>query len=134
MFENKPIEKWLGKVFKSLEDNFEKYEFRFQIIFAISLALFPTFLSLLASQPKETNMSTFFGWGMTISFYIAVFCGWMLIRNSSKTEANRRLKSIETKLEKLDKFDTLASKLDTLIDEIRKDREERTKGSGKNEL
>lgn len=50
--------------------------------------------------------------GFGVSFWVMVICGYLIMRNSGRTEANIRLKNIE-------------SKLSTLIDEIRQDRNER---------
>lgn len=108
----KTTDRWLDRAFKILEANFEKYESWFQLIFAISIALFPTFLSLVATETGESGMSTIFSWGMAISFYVMVFTGWMLMRNSSKSGVNHKL-------------DNIGEKLDIIINELRQDRNER---------
>jgi hypothetical protein len=111
------------------EQNFEKNETKITYIFAISIALCPTFFSLLATGVGE--MTTVWAIGFGISFWALLISGLLLFRNSSRTETNRRLIKIESQLNKLDTLiesqEKLTSSINNLTSEIRKDREDRNK-------
>jgi hypothetical protein len=113
---------WLDRQFKYLQDNFEKLETKITIVFTVSTITFPLFFGILASAKEDNPLNDLWGFLMGISLWAMIISGVLLYRNSERTGVNRKLTNIENKL---DKLDLIATKLDTLIDEIRKDRNER---------
>jgi len=112
-----------GRQIGKLELHFERYETAFQIAFTIFITIFPISFSCLISQGEKMNPLSIAGIVGIISFYGAVFCGWMLVRNSGKAN-QRKLMNIQNKLDtsndKLDKLNELEETNRLLKDLINK--------------
>jgi len=102
-----------NRLFKDWEDNFEKYETRIRIVFGISAVSLPTFFGLLAGGVSEMTVIWVIGFG--VSFWALLISGSLLLKNSSRTETNRRLTNIETQLKNLDKLDRVIELLEEMV-------------------
>ncbi len=119
---------WLAERLAWLDAHFDE---KYQAIFGLFLlplfsAIFLLFISVWISMGDRPDMSLnqlYFPWpfwGVLISVYLMALCLWILVRNAGKTEINRRLTNIETKLGGIDKtnvlLEAIAKKLGVDVD------------------
>jgi len=99
MSKKQPRKMWIETQVQSWDNSFDRYKTRWEITFAISLALFPIpftfFISDIASE-QGGNMThdpvlSFPSIISMILLYIVLISGFMLIRNANKSDIKPKL-------------------------------------------
>jgi hypothetical protein len=103
----------IDRAYAYLETNYERFDGRIDLVFVVSFGIGTTLLPLLLSgtiSPMNTVAEIIF----STSFWVAIICGSLIIRNSGKAKVNQKLTSIETKIDKM------GTNIDALIDSQKK--------------
>ena len=111
-------------IYKFIERKWGQLENIIQIVFVIDGIIFPMVVGYVFSKGGQVDM--LMGIITSLSFWILVICSVLLIRNAGKIN-KQQLDRIEAKLNKLDELEETNQLLRDLVNEIKKDREERNK-------